>query len=74
MYDVLKPRFRVDEPVYLKMTGYKVPGYVTDIMECTDNKGKHFEYRVKDEQGYQLHGECSCIIDVDLVERWEQKV
>lgn len=76
MCNIQKPRFRVDEPVYVKMNGYSIPGHIKTINTCHDSKDgidrMYYIYGVDDEQGYPIHAECTCITEVVLVERWEK--
>lgn len=71
MCSTQKPRFRVDEPVYILMPGYMVKGHVslisTVIVQLADTK-KYFQYDILKEDGYKDYD----IREDMLMERWEK--
>lgn len=75
---MIKPRFRVDEPVYVDMGGYKVKGVIKNIHMCRDCKGgvdrEYFFYSVDDLEGHELYSTLGLVTDTLLVERWEPKM
>lgn len=77
MYDVTKPRYRVDEPVYVKMKWHRTAGYIRDIgRRTTYLKGRCYEefiYIVFDLDNKEIYEDrgIGAITDKILVERWE---
>jgi hypothetical protein len=76
--EAMKPRFRVDEPVYVRMNSYRVKGWVRNISTCIDHhdgtRREYFYYDVHDENGRQIQSDiCALMTDNLLIERWEHE-
>ena len=77
MGEQVKPRFKVGEPVYIKIKGYDVKGVIKSLGTCSDCKDgiwrEYYIYTVVDEEDKQICSDYGLITDGLLMERWTRE-